>query len=79
MTELDFRAIAKDLREQLNSVADTLIKLTDRVNMLKAKLVHHVDQGEGMTHEELVEVYGEIERLFPRRVRKISESLDSQS
>lgn len=75
--ELDYLWITSDLQEQLRSSVDMLSVLRGRVDALKLKLVHHVDQGEGMTQDELVEVYAEIERLFPRRVRKSSEGVDA--
>lgn len=75
--EPDWQSKYNKLREQLGEAFDTLTKLLNRVDSMKIKLVHHVDQGEGLTHAELSEVYAEIERLFPRRVRKSSESLDS--
>lgn len=75
-SEADWRWMLREAREQLMSVLDTLDKLYERVSMLKAKLVHHVDQGEGLTQEELVEIYAEIDRLFPRRIRQIPERLD---
>lgn len=71
--------LIRDLREQLGSVLDTLVRLRDRVINLKAKLVHHVDQGEGLTHEQLVEVYEELVRLFPSRARKASDDVDDRS
>ena len=74
--ELDWREMYRDLRDQLLSAVEALEKLHERVFRLKARLVHHVDQGEGLTHEELVEVYAEIDRLFPRRVRKTPTTLD---
>lgn len=67
----------QDLKQQLRSAVDMLFVLRGRVDDLKIKLVHHVDQGEGLTSDELSEVYAEIERLFPRRVRKSSDSLDA--
>lgn len=75
--EPDWQWMYRDLREQLGGAMDTLTKLRERVDNLKIKLVHHVDQGEGLTGEELSEVYAEIERLFPRRVRRPSEALDA--
>jgi hypothetical protein len=68
----------RDLREQLGGAVDTLAKLRERVDSLKIKLVHHVDQGEGLTQAQLDEVYAEFDRLFPRRVRKASEGLDAR-
>jgi len=75
-SEPDYQRMYKRLREQLVELHDILTKLLARVDTLKIKLVHHVDQGEGLTHEQLVEVYAEFERLFPRRARKSSDSLD---
>ena len=72
----DWQAMYRDLREQLSSSVDALIVLHERVFTFRARLVHLVDQGEGLTHDQLVEFYNEIERLFPRRVRKTSKSLD---
>ncbi len=72
----DYQWMTRDLRDQLEGAIDTLTKLRERVFVMKANLVHHMDQAEGLTHEELVELYAEIERLFPRRVRKTSEGLD---
>jgi hypothetical protein len=68
--------MSKDLREQLGSAIDTATRLRERVEMVKNKLLFHVDQGDGLTQEQLVEVYAEIAKLFPRRVRKASDSLD---
>lgn len=59
----------KDLKEQLGSAIDTLMKLRERVANLKIKLVSSLDQGQGLTQEQLVELYEEINRLFPTRVR----------
>lgn len=75
--EPDYQWINRDLKDQLLGAIETLNKLRDRVLSMKATLVHHVDQGEGLTHEELVELYAEIERLFPRRVRSAPKSLDA--
>lgn len=75
----DWQWMYQDLREQLYSAVDTLTKLRFRVDALKANLVHHVDQGEGLTKDELAGVYAEIDRLFPRRVRKASEGIDDRS
>lgn len=75
---LDWQWMARDLREQLGSAIDMLSSLRGRVDLLKLKLIHHVDQGEGLTQDQLVEVYAEFDRLFPRRVRKSSDSLDVQ-
>lgn len=74
--EPDYRWMYRDLREQLMDAVETLEKLRERVHRLKATLVHHVDQGEGLTREELAGIYAEIDRLFPRRVRRAPESLD---
>lgn len=76
--EPDWQWMYRDLREQLGGAVDTLAKLRERVDSLKIKLVHHVDQGEGLTQEQLVEVYAEFDRLFPRRVRKPTEGLDAR-
>lgn len=76
--EPDWQWMYRDLREQLGGAVDTLTKLRERVDSLKIKLVHHVDQGEGLTQEQLAEVYAEFDRLFPRRVRKTSEGLDAR-
>lgn len=67
----------QDLKGQLRSAVDMLFVLRGRVDDLKIKLTHHLDQGEGLTHDELSEVCAEIERLFPRRVRKPSDNLDA--
>lgn len=67
---------SKELEDYVNNLLITLESLYGQALMLKTKLVHHVDQGEGLTQEELVEVYAEIDRLFPRRVRKTPEGLD---
>lgn len=77
MDEVDLQWMNRDLREQVGSAIDMLMKLRARVDLLKMKLVHHVDQGEGLTKDELSEVYVEIEKLFPRRVRSTSDSLDA--
>lgn len=76
--EPDFRWVAKDLREQLGSAIDTFTKLRDQCELVRNKLLFHLDQGEGLTQEQLADVYADIARLFPRRVRKTSETLDAQ-
>lgn len=75
---MDYQWLARDLREQLGSAIDTVTKLRERVDLMRNKLLFHVDQGQGLTQEQLVEVYAEIAKLFPRRVRKASDSLDVQ-
>ena len=66
----DWRGMHSDLREQLGGAIDTLTKLRERVEVVQNRLLFLVDQGEGMTQDQVVEVYAEIGRLFPRRVRK---------
>jgi len=65
--EPDFRWMTKDLRE----------KLRERCELVKNKLLFHLDQGQGLTQEQLVELYADIEKLFPRRVRKSPDNLDA--
>lgn len=77
--EPDWQWMYRDLREQLVGAVETLDKLRSCVDVLKARLVHHVDQGEGLTQEELAGVYAEIDRLFPHRVRKVLEGVDDRS
>lgn len=60
----------RDLKDQLGSAIETLEKLRNRVADMKIKLVSHVDQGQGLTQDQLVELYAEVNRLFPTRVRK---------
>lgn len=64
----------KDLKEQLGGAIETLEKLRGRVADLKIKLVANVDQGQGLTQEQLAELYDEINRLFPTRTRKCRKS-----
>ena len=78
-SEPDWKWMFQDVCEQLRGAVDTINKLQDRVDALKANLVHHVDQGEGLTKDELAGVYAEIDRLFPRRVRKTADSIDDRS
>jgi hypothetical protein len=77
--EYRYQWTIRNLRDQIRGIIKTLDTLNDRVTDLKAKLVHHVDQGEGLTQSELLEVYAEIDRLFPRRDRRTSEALDVPS
>lgn len=70
MIDPDWRAMHSDLREQLGGAIDTLTKLRERVETVQNKLLFLVDQGEGMNQDQLAELYVEIGRLFPRRVRK---------
>ena len=74
--ELYLRWLNRDLRDQLVSSMDTLKLLRERCDQLKIKMVHHLDEGQGLTQIELIEIYAEFERLFPRRVRKPPDSLD---
>jgi CRISPR/Cas system CSM-associated protein Csm2 small subunit len=60
----------KDLKEQLGGAIETLEKLRGRVADLKINLVHHVDQGHGLTQDQLVVFYSEINNLFPTKIRK---------
>lgn len=75
--EPDYRWMTRDLREQLGSVMDVVSRLRGQCELVRNKLLFHVDQGEGLTQEQLLEVYAEIAKLFPRRVRKTSDSLDA--
>jgi len=75
--EPDFRWMTKDLREQLGGAIETLTKLRERCELVKNKLLFHLDQGQGLTQEQLVELYADIEKLFPRRVRKSPDNLDA--
>jgi len=66
--------LAKDLKEQLGGAIETLTKLRERVANLKIKLVSSLDQGQGLTQDQLADLYDEINRLFPTRVRAMSKT-----
>jgi hypothetical protein len=75
----DLQWCIRDLREQLGGAVETLTKLRDKCELVKNRLLFFVDQGEGLTQDQLVEVYTEINKLFPKRVRKQSTgTLDAQ-
>jgi len=70
LTEDNLRYMNSDLKEQLGDAIDTVVRLRERASVLKARLVFYVDQGEGLTQEQLKEVYVEFEKLFPSRRRR---------
>lgn len=65
--------VLQDLREQLNDAIDTVVKLREQGDLLRNRLLFLVDQGEGLTHDQLVEFHSQIVKMFPRRVRRTSE------
>lgn len=68
----------EEFDDQLGSAIDTIIKLHDKSRSIRDKLLMNVARGQGLSHEQLVEVYEEIDRLFPRRTRRPStEPVDS--
>jgi len=68
-----------DLRHQLGDAFETLKKLQKRVAAIRTVMQIRVEEGEGMTHQELVEVYVAFVRLFPANVETASEGVDDRS
>jgi hypothetical protein len=74
----DHEFLYADLREQLNDAIDTVMKLREQGDLVRNRLLFLVDQGDGLTQDQLLAVYTQIAKLFPRRVRRASaESLDA--
>ena len=59
----------KDLKDQLSDAIDTMQRLHERCSNLRIKLLFYVDQGQGLTQQQLAGVHAEIDHLFPRRVK----------
>lgn len=60
-----------DIRQQLDSCFDTLIKLQNKMDDVRLKLSEQVGRGQGLSQNELVILFWQIDRLFSGRKREI--------
>lgn len=58
-----------DIKQQLNSAHDTVIKLQNKMDDVRLKLSEQVGRGRGLSQDELVLLFWQIDRLFAGRRR----------
>lgn len=62
----------QDLKEQLGGALDTVMSLYARGTDLRKRLFSYVEQGRGLTPQQLDEFYTDVVKIFPIRTRRSS-------